>query len=141
MVKMLTKTKKSVLGVAAAVILLACLPVIYGQDRYVMNVIILCFVWSIVAASWDLILGYAMELDKEIIDPLSEASRAAEIPVMLLPSGGAHDAVKIAKVAPAGMLFVRSFNGISHSPEEFSSSEDLADAAAVLEQALLKLAF
>lgn len=82
-----------------------------------------------------------MELDKEIIDLLSEASRAAEIPVMLLPSGGAHDAVKIAKVAPAGMLFVRSFNGISHSPEEFSSNEDLADAAAVLEQALLKLAF
>jgi len=38
---------------------LAILPVFFYNDRYIMNILILCFIWSIVAASWDLILGYA----------------------------------------------------------------------------------
>jgi len=38
---------------------LAILPVFFYTNRYIMNILILCFIWSIVAASWDLIVGYA----------------------------------------------------------------------------------
>ncbi|MGE6896939.1 MULTISPECIES: Zn-dependent hydrolase [Cytobacillus] len=42
-----------------------------------------------------------------------------------LISGAGHDAMNIAAVAPIGMLFVRSKDGISHNPLEFSSDEDI----------------
>jgi allantoate deiminase/N-carbamoyl-L-amino-acid hydrolase len=47
-----------------------------------------------------------------------------------LPSGAGHDAMKMAALAPVGMLFVRCGNGgISHHPDETMSAAD-ADAAA-----------
>ena len=47
-----------------------------------------------------------------------------------LPSGAGHDAMKMATIAPIGMLFVRCGNGgISHHPDEILSLDD-ADAAA-----------
>ena len=35
------------------------LPFFYHENRYVMHVLILFLIWGIVAAAWDLILGYA----------------------------------------------------------------------------------
>jgi allantoate deiminase len=49
--------------------------------------------------------------------------------VLRLVSGAGHDAVPISQVAPATMLFVRCFEGISHNPRE---EVDLADLAASL---------
>jgi len=47
-----------------------------------------------------------------------------------LPSGAGHDAMKMAALAPVGMLLVRCGNGgISHHPDETMSAAD-ADAAA-----------
>jgi N-carbamoyl-L-amino-acid hydrolase len=40
-----------------------------------------------------------------------------------MPSGAGHDSQEMAKVAPMGMIFVPSRNGISHSPEEYTSPE------------------
>ncbi len=51
--------KRIVLGWAAAALVLALLPAVFHDNRYVMNLLILSFVWSAVAASWDLSLGYA----------------------------------------------------------------------------------
>jgi acetylornithine deacetylase/succinyl-diaminopimelate desuccinylase-like protein len=42
-----------------------------------------------------------------------------------LVSGALHDAAEVARKLPAAMLFVRSAGGVSHSPEEDSSEEDL----------------
>ena len=63
------------------------------------------------------------------------------LPVVELPSGAGHDAAILAAAGvPSGMLFVRSLNGgISHSPEEESSSEDIALAVDVLAGALVRL--
>jgi acetylornithine deacetylase/succinyl-diaminopimelate desuccinylase-like protein len=47
-------------------------------------------------------------------------------------SGAGHDAMMIARRVPAGMLFVPSRGGISHSPEEFTEPWHLAQAVAVL---------
>ncbi len=54
-----------------------------------------------------------------------------------LPSGAGHDAQAIASIAPMAMLFVPSVDGISHSPEEYSTPEDCANGAQVLLELLL----
>ncbi|MCG8433358.1 MAG: Zn-dependent hydrolase [Gammaproteobacteria bacterium] len=56
---------------------------------------------------------------------------------MYLPSGAGHDAQEIAQIAPTGMIFVPSKDGISHSPNEFTSPEDMANGADVLLQTVL----
>ena len=56
-----------------------------------------------------------------------------------LPSGAGHDAQEMARIAPMGMIFIPSKDGISHAPEEFSTKEDLANGANVLLQTILEL--
>jgi N-carbamoyl-L-amino-acid hydrolase len=59
-----------------------------------------------------------------------------------LPSGAGHDAAILAAAGvPTAMLFVRSLNGgVSHCPEEESSTEDVALAIDVLSGTLARLA-
>ena len=81
---------------------------------------------------------------------LGERTRAAlrdeiaqrGLPVVELPSGAGHDAgILAAAGVDSGMLFVRSLNGgVSHSPDELSSGEDVALAVDVLTGALERLA-
>jgi acetylornithine deacetylase/succinyl-diaminopimelate desuccinylase-like protein len=63
------------------------------------------------------------------------------VPVVELPSGAGHDASILASAGvPTAMLFVRSLNGgISHSPQEESSAEDVELAVEVLTGALARL--
>jgi N-carbamoyl-L-amino-acid hydrolase len=60
------------------------------------------------------------------------------LPVIELPSGAGHDAAVLAAAGvPTAMLFVRSLNGgVSHSPDELSSPEDIDLAVDVLAGAL-----
>ncbi len=71
-----------------------------------------------------------------------EALRAAVPGAPELPSGAGHDAgILAAAGVPTGMLFVRSLNGgISHSPDELSSAEDIELAVSVLAAALDRIA-
>jgi acetylornithine deacetylase/succinyl-diaminopimelate desuccinylase-like protein len=59
-----------------------------------------------------------------------------------LVSGAGHDAgILAAAGVPAGMLFVRSLNGgVSHSPQELSSADDIARALDVLTAAAVRIA-
>ncbi|MNL37026.1 Allantoate amidohydrolase [compost metagenome] len=56
-------------------------------------------------------------------------------------SGAGHDAQLFAPKCPAAMIFVPSRAGISHSPEEYSSPEELAAGLNVLTALLYKLAY
>ncbi|HMB63346.1 MAG TPA: Zn-dependent hydrolase [Eudoraea sp.] len=56
-----------------------------------------------------------------------------------MQSGAGHDAQDMALIAPTGMIFVPSKDGISHSPKEFTSAEDMADGANVLMHTILAL--
>lgn len=58
---------------------------------------------------------------------------------MDLPSGAGHDAQNVARFAPVGMIFVPSRAGISHSPLEYSSPEQVANGAEVLYRTILRL--
>jgi len=56
-----------------------------------------------------------------------------------MPSGAGHDAQDMAHVAPMGMIFVPSQDGISHAPREFTTPADLANGADVLLRTLLAI--
>jgi allantoate deiminase len=78
-------------------------------------------------------------LHKPVREQLVAAARDVGASFCILPSGASHDAAHVARVAPAGMLFVPSRDGVSHAPEEWSSAEDIGTAAAVLSLALRAL--
>jgi allantoate deiminase len=73
----------------------------------------------------------------------SAARRACEelgLRPCYLPSGAGHDGMQLAALCPMGMILVRSQDGISHSPDEYTSKEDCADSARVLYHTVLDLA-
>jgi beta-ureidopropionase / N-carbamoyl-L-amino-acid hydrolase len=68
---------------------------------------------------------------------IRDAAKSLGLATMDLPSGAVHDAQQMAKLAPFGMIFVPSREGISHSPKEFTSGPDVANGAEVLYRTLL----
>jgi allantoate deiminase len=72
---------------------------------------------------------------------LADEVAARGLPLVELPSGAGHDAGVLARAGvPTGMLFVRSLaGGVSHSPDELSSEEDVALAIDVLASTLARL--
>jgi acetylornithine deacetylase/succinyl-diaminopimelate desuccinylase-like protein len=75
-------------------------------------------------------------------DPALAALREAAPGAPELVSGAGHDAGILAAAGVAcGMLFVRSLNGgVSHSPDELSSVDDIAAALDVLSAAAVRIA-
>jgi N-carbamoyl-L-amino-acid hydrolase len=55
-------------------------------------------------------------------------------------SGAGHDAQVMAKITQAGMIFVPSRQGRSHSPAEFTDWDQIENGTNVLLQTLLHLA-
>jgi len=76
----------------------------------------------------------------EVIAQLREAAQAIDAPAIDLVSGAGHDAFHVARIAPAGMVFVPCAGGLSHTPLESATPEDLALGCEVLYRAVLALA-
>ena len=74
----------------------------------------------------------ATPMASTFIAGLSDAVSRHQIAPRLLPSGAGHDAMAMAELCPAGMLFVRCKGGISHSPHEAMTAEDCDVAISVL---------
>jgi allantoate deiminase/N-carbamoyl-L-amino-acid hydrolase len=67
------------------------------------------------------------------MDRLAQCIEGAGLPVLRLASGAGHDAMVMARITEACMLFVRCGNGgISHNPLESMTAEDADLAAHVL---------
>ena len=83
-----------------------------------------------------------VELSPECCGALRGELETRGLPVVELHSGAGHDAgILAAAGVRAGMLFVRSLNGgVSHSPEELSSEDDVELGTDVLAAALARLA-
>ena len=75
--------------------------------------------------------------DATIQSDIRAAARAAGYTALDLPSGAGHDAQDIAHLAPIGMIFVPSRDGVSHSPRESSSPDDVANGAEMLYRTVL----
>lgn len=67
-----------------------------------------------------------------IMDRIDAAIGTVQNQGRRLPSGAGHDALAMGRLAPFGMIFVRSRGGISHNPAEMTSTPDLALAASAL---------
>lgn len=76
---------------------------------------------------------------ESVVGAITRVCDAQNLNVMTMPSGAGHDAAHIARVAPAGMVFIPSRGGISHDPHEFSSPEEILLGTRVLLGALLEL--
>ena len=91
-------------------------------------------------ASWNLVQHTEpVTCSKNLNELLTEAISEAGYEVIKLVSGAGHDTVPISKVAPATMLFVRCYEGISHNPLENAEPKDIAAALKVSENFLNKL--
>jgi N-carbamoyl-L-amino-acid hydrolase len=77
--------------------------------------------------------------DQSIRNIIAESAEGLGLNYLLLPSGAGHDAQNMAKIAPTGMIFVPSVDGVSHSPKEFTPTEDIASGVNVLLSAILKI--
>jgi N-carbamoyl-L-amino-acid hydrolase len=81
-----------------------------------------------------------VELDAGLIGVIRDICEERKIAYEVMPSGAGHDAMQIAKIAPAGMIFVPSKKGISHSPLEWTDPEEICLGAEILLEAILRAA-
>jgi hydantoinase/carbamoylase family amidase len=76
----------------------------------------------------------------DVIDAIAAAALEEGVEPVRMASGAGHDAMNVGRRAPAGMIFVPSRGGISHSPEEWTAPADCELGARVLASALRRLA-
>ena len=77
--------------------------------------------------------------DDSVIDLVESIAKEQNNSVQRMPSGAGHDAQMLARVCPAGMIFVPSVKGISHNAAEFTDEADLNAGANILLHTMLAL--
>lgn len=77
--------------------------------------------------------------DSASIEAIETGLNARSIPFLHLTTIAGHDAVRLQEVCPSALLFVPSKDGITHSPEEFTSDEDICAGFEGMFAALLQL--
>ncbi|MFD1954395.1 allantoate deiminase [Paenibacillus thailandensis] len=80
-------------------------------------------------------------MHKDLSDRLEKISGDLSLPYRRMVSGAGHDAQLFPGVCPTAMLFVPSKGGISHSPDEYTAPDELADGVSVLAALLYELAY
>ncbi len=76
-------------------------------------------------------------MNSAVNQAIAAAAEALGLQATQLVSGAGHDAQIMAEVCPAGLFFIPSVGGISHSPAEFSRWRDCLNGANVLLQTCL----
>ncbi|MFJ3073565.1 MULTISPECIES: Zn-dependent hydrolase [Pseudomonas] len=79
----------------------------------------------------------ALYFDRGCVDAVRDSARTLGLAHMDIVSGAGHDAIFLAELGPAGMIFVPCENGISHNEIENATPQDLAAGCAVLLRAML----
>jgi N-carbamoyl-L-amino-acid hydrolase len=81
-----------------------------------------------------------VKCDPGIMNAIAEVTEAMNIRTKQMPSGAAHDTQFLARLTRAGMIFVPSKDGRSHSPAEWTAWEDIETGANVALNTLYRLA-
>ena len=76
-----------------------------------------------------------VQMDARVQAAVAAAAERLGLRQKQMTSGAGHDAQVMAKICPAGMIFVPSVDGFSHSAREFTKWEDCMNGANVLLQA------
>jgi N-carbamoyl-L-amino-acid hydrolase len=84
--------------------------------------------------------GSPARMDTRVQHACRQAAETLGLKHTFLHSGAGHDAQCLARICPAGMIFVPSVDGFSHSSREFTEWQDCVNGANVLLQAALLLA-
>jgi acetylornithine deacetylase/succinyl-diaminopimelate desuccinylase-like protein len=92
---------------------------------------------EVTVASWDHMP--ATPLDARLQEFVLASARERGLRIASMPSWAGHDAKILAPHLPAGMIFVPSHEGISHSPDEYTSPAHLAAGAQILLDAIRKI--
>lgn len=71
---------------------------------------------------------------------LARSADELELSHINISSGAGHDMAHMSRIAPAAMIFIPCQNGLSHCPEEFTTTEAIAKGSAVLTRTVLTLA-
>lgn len=75
-------------------------------------------------------------MDATIIAAIETACRRLDVPYLRMPSGAGHDAMNMARIAAAGMIFIPCRRGVSHNPDEYASPADIVRGMDVLTETL-----
>ncbi len=75
--------------------------------------------------------------DDRLREVIRSSADALGLTTLSLPSGAGHDAQSLALLAPMGMIFVPSVDGISHSPKELTLEDEVEAGANVLLRSVL----
>ena len=78
--------------------------------------------------------------DQICVDAVRQGASSLGLSHMDIVSGAGHDAIFVAELGPAGMIFVPCEGGISHNEIENAAPADLAAGCAVLLRAMLNAA-
>ena len=78
--------------------------------------------------------------EESCIDAVRKGAKAAGFSHRDIISGAGHDAMYVARIAPAAMIFVPCEGGISHNEIENATQDDLAAGCQVLLNAILEKA-
>ncbi|OBZ12549.1 Zn-dependent hydrolase [Bacillus sp. FJAT-26390] len=81
-----------------------------------------------------------VQSSKRIVDAIASSCAGVGLPDTYMVCGAGHDAVAMNQLTDIGLILVRSRDGISHHPLEWSSPEDCEAGANVLVNTLILLA-
>lgn len=76
----------------------------------------------------------------KMIEIIKKCAENLDRKPLLMPSGAGHDAQFMSDITDAGLIFVPSVNGISHSPKEWTNWKDVERGANVLLHSCLEVA-
>lgn len=79
-------------------------------------------------------------MSNDVIERIKKQAERLNMEYLEMPSGAGHDAQHLAKVTPAGMIFVPSIGGISHAPDEWTHWLDIEKGANLLLHSAISLA-
>jgi allantoate deiminase len=77
---------------------------------------------------------------REVIEVIEQSCAELQVPTMKLQCGAGHDSLMMTKQTKMGMIFVRSKDGFSHNPKEWTEKEDCIIGTQVLLNTLVNLA-
>lgn len=80
-----------------------------------------------------------VDLDARVAEAVCDVCRGMGISFLRMPSGASHDSSPIARVMPAGMIFVPSVEGVSHAKEEYTPEPDMLRGVACLAGTIMRL--
>ncbi len=69
-----------------------------------------------------------VEFDRDSLSKIERAFDEADRDYLRLTTISGHDAVQLQSVCPSSLLFVPSHKGVTHSPDEFTSNDDICAA-------------